>query len=96
MYKITSSHHWYQLEEEKYIIKVFFINRVPFTFNELVEMAQNDPEIILEANNSPIYTPEIFYQYSFYLIDEECHPCLFDLELDNPELLNEIDEYQME
>lgn len=93
MYQITSSYHWYQLKNERYIIKVFFINNIPFTFNELVEIDQQNPDILFEANNNTPYTPEIFYQTSFYLIDEECHPCLFELELDNQELMNEINEY---
>jgi hypothetical protein len=35
-------------------------------------------------------TPEIFYQKSFYLIDEEAHPMLFELDLENPEVLDEL------
>lgn len=97
MYQITSSYHWYQLEKERYIVKVFFINTVPFTFNELIEIEQQNPDILEEANNGKIYTPEIFFSSSFYLIDEECHPCLFELDLENPEAMNEIDnEFQME
>lgn len=97
MYKISSSYHWYDVENDKYIIKVFFINSVPFTFNEIIEIAQQDPEIIEEAERNQVYTPEKFYYSSFYLIDEMCHPCLYELELENPESMNEIDnEYQME
>jgi hypothetical protein len=35
-------------------------------------------------------TPEIFYQKSFYLIDEQCHPCLFEMNIENPEVLDEL------
>jgi hypothetical protein len=35
-------------------------------------------------------TPEEFYLKSFYLIDEQAHPILFELELENPEALDEI------
>lgn len=84
-YKISTSHNWYQLKEEKVIVKIYYINGVEFTFDELTKISQQDPEIIEEANSNPLYSPEIFYLKSFYLIDEECHPCLFELDLENPE-----------
>ena len=37
-----------------------------------------------------LHNPEFFYLKSFYLIDEEAHPCLFEMEIENPELLDEI------
>jgi len=86
-YKITTSHHWYYTKTEKFIVKMYFINYIPFTFDEISEIASNDPEIILEATRATVYTPEILYKTSFYLIDEEAHPLLFELELENPELL---------
>jgi hypothetical protein len=51
---------------------------------------QDDPEIIQKANQHLTYNPEFFYLKSFYLIDEEAHPCLFEMEIENPELLDEI------
>lgn len=84
-YKITYSYNWYQTNTEKFIIKTYFINNVPFTFDELPQIVQDDPEIIKKASEGLTYTPNIFYQSSFYLIDEEAHPMLFDLELENPE-----------
>ena len=89
-YKITYSYNWYQTTEERCIIKTFYINHIPFTFDELPLIIQEDPEIIEKANLQLTITPEIFYQKSFYLIDELCHPCLFELDLENPEALNEI------
>ena len=89
-YKITYSYNWYQTPEDKYIIKTYYINNIAFTFDDLPETAQDDPEIISEANNQLIMKPEIFYKSSFYLIDEQAHPCLFELDLENPELLDEI------
>jgi hypothetical protein len=92
-YKITYTYNWYKTPENKskFIIKTYSINYVPFTFDELPEIAQNDPEIISQADQQKLMTPEIFYQKSFYLIDEEAHPMLFEVELENPECLNEID-----
>jgi len=89
-YKITSSYNWYQTDEEKFIIKTFYINHIPFTFDELPSIIQDDPEIIAWANEQLTMNPEIFFQKSFYLIDELCHPCLFDLDLENPEALDEM------
>lgn len=89
-YKITYTYNWYQTTTEKFLIKTYYINQVPFTFDELSEICQNDPEIISKANQELIMTPEIFFQKSFYLIDEELHPCLFELDLENPEMLDEI------
>ena len=89
-YKITTSYNWYKTDTGKFIIKTFYINDIPFTFDELPEIAQDDPEIIKYANDHLLMTPEIFFQKSFYLIDEECHPCLFELDIENPEVLDEI------
>jgi hypothetical protein len=89
-YLITFSYNWYNTQDGKYIIKTYYINNIPFTFDDIPEIAQNDPEIIEKANQQLTMTPEIFYQKSFYLIDEEVHPCLFPVELENPEVLDEI------
>ena len=89
-YKITTSYNWYETEDDKFIIKTYYINNIPFTFDELPEIAQEDPNIIEMAEKQLTMTPEIFYLKSFYLIDEQCHPCLFDLDLENPEVLDEI------
>jgi hypothetical protein len=89
-YKITHSYNWYQTPEDKFIIKTFYINNIPFTFDEILEELQQDPEIIAWANEQLTMTPEIFYQKSFYLIDEQAHPCLFEMDLENPEVLDEL------
>jgi hypothetical protein len=89
-YQITYTYNWYETPEDKFIIKTYYINNIPFTFDELPSIAQEDPEIIEKANYQLTMTPEIFYQKSFYLIDEEAHPMLFDLELENPEALDEL------
>jgi hypothetical protein len=90
-YKIFYSYNWYETQEDRYIIKTYHINGIPFTFNEVPDNLQNHPEIVVQANKNLTYTPEHFYLKSFYLIDEECHPCLFELELENPEMLDEVD-----
>ena len=89
-YKITYSYNWYQQPEDRYIIKTYYINAIPFTFDDVSEEDQENPDIIKMANEQLLMTPEIFYQKSFYLIDEEAHPCLFELDIENPEVLDEI------
>jgi hypothetical protein len=84
-YRITHTYNWYKTDDEKYIIKTYHLNHVPFTFDEIPQIMQDDLEIIHEANHQLIMTPEKFFQYSFYLIDEEAHPCLFLLDIENPE-----------
>jgi hypothetical protein len=89
-YKITTSYNWYETEDDKYIIKTYYINGIAFTFDEILEESQDDPEIIAKANEQLTMTAEIFFKSSFYLMDEQAHPILFELDLENPEALDEI------
>jgi hypothetical protein len=82
-YKITQAYCWYN--QGSMIVKMYFINHIPFTFDELPEMAIQDPYLIEQADQQLRYEPEDLYKSSFYLIDEECHPCLFPVELENPQ-----------
>lgn len=95
-YKITQEYCWYETEIDKFIVKTYSINGVPFTFDDISEIAYSDPDIIREANKNGCYTPEDFFYSSFYLIDEECHPCLFDVELENPEDMPDDSYYECE
>jgi hypothetical protein len=90
-YLITNSYNWYKTPEDRFIIKTYLINHIPFTFDEIPSIAQNDPEIIEKAELQLTYTPEILYQKSFYLIDEEAHPLLFEMDLENPQDLPDED-----
>ena len=89
-YKITCSYNWYETTEDRFIIKTYYINGIAFTFDELSSIEQEDPEIIAKAEQQLTMTPEIFYLKSFYLIDEQAHPMLFEMELENPEVLDEL------
>jgi hypothetical protein len=82
-YKITQAYCWYN--QCSMIVKMYFIQDIPFTFDELPEIAISDPELISIANKYYHYEPEDLFKNSFYLIDEEAHPCLFDVELENPQ-----------
>ena len=90
-HKIHTSYNHYQTETEKFIVKTYYVNGIAFTFEEAPKSLQEHPEIIKEANDNPTYTPEFFFIKSHYLIEEEAHPLLFPIELENPELLDELD-----
>lgn len=82
-YKITQKYCWY--DNCKIIVKMYFINNVPFTFDELPDGHLYDQDIVKEADKNKSYEVEDLYKYSFYLIDEEVHPMLFPVDLENPE-----------
>jgi hypothetical protein len=82
-YKITQAYCWYN--QCSMIVKMYFIQDIPFTFDELPEISISDPELIAIADKYYHYEPEDLFKNSFYLIDEEAHPCLFDVDLENPE-----------
>tara|TARA_B100000925_G_scaffold1572_1_gene1264 strand:- start:4792 stop:5001 length:210 start_codon:yes stop_codon:yes gene_type:complete len=66
---------------------MYFINGIPYTFDEVEESLYFDTEIIEWANGNTKYDLEMMYKWSSYLIEEQCHPLLHELELENPELL---------
>ena len=67
------------------IVKMYFINEIPFTFDELPEGHLYDQDLCRTADQYRTFEPEDLYKNSFYLIDEEAHPCFFQVELENPE-----------
>lgn len=90
-YKITWAYTWYEPNKnERYIVKTYKLNEIPFTFDDIAEEEQEDPDIIKKADDQLTMTPEILFQKSFYLIAEEAHPCVFEVELENPEVLEQI------
>jgi hypothetical protein len=84
-YRIDTAYCWYNQGTQ--IVLMYFMNHIPFTFDELPNCAIQDLELIHLADQQRRYNPEDLYKTSFYLIDEEAHPMLFDVELENPELL---------
>ena len=84
-YRIETAYCWYNRGTQ--IVLMYFINHIPFTFDELPDCAMQDLEVIHLADQQLRYEPEDLYRTSFYLIDEECHPMLFEVELENPEVL---------
>ena len=82
-YKIDTAYCWYL--NSSMIVKMYFINQVPFTFDELPDGHLYDQDLCKEADKNTSFEPEDLYRSSFYLIDEEVHPCLFPVDLENPE-----------
>lgn len=75
---------------------MYFINEVPFTFDELPELASSDPEIMKLADKNRSFDPEDLYRSSFYLLDEEAHPCFFPVDLENPEDMPNDDDWNVD
>lgn len=82
-YRITQEYCWYN--NGTMIVKMYFINHIPFTFDELPDGHLYDQDLCRLADKQRSFDPEDLYKSSFYLIDEEAHPCLFDVDLENPE-----------
>lgn len=68
-------------------VLMYFVENVPFAFDVLEREQKEDKWILSEAALNQEYTLEDIFRYSDYLIAEECHPVLFELELVNPEVL---------
>ena len=85
-YVITTKKCWLNKNE---IVKIFFLNDVPFTFDDLPVGYFYDREIVKEADNNQNYSGEDIYKGSSYLIMEKCHPCFDIIEIMNPENLPE-------
>jgi hypothetical protein len=84
-YRIDARYCWYNRGTQ--LVLMYFINQVPFTFDDVPDSYIYDPEILEIADNERRFEPEDLYKSSFYLIDEECHPMLFEVELENPEMM---------
>lgn len=66
---------------------MYFVESMPFAFDVLEKDEKDDKWILSECAINQEYTMEDIFKYSDYLIAEECHPVLFELELNNPEVL---------
>ena len=68
-------------------VLMYYIENIPFAFDILEPDEKQDKWILSEAAINPEYTMEDIFRFSDYLIAEECHPVLFELDLVNPEVL---------
>ena len=97
MYRITSSYCWYSdwINKNRQLVKMYFINGIPFTWDDLEDIGvskQDIPKLKIIADNQRGYNIEDLYNYYSYLIEEQCNPLLFDMELENPEDLPDMAE----
>lgn len=86
-YYIEQKFCWYVCDGAKHLVLMYFLNTVPFTFDDLDEEYWNDPQVIKIADQELTFGPEDLYRGSCYLIQEECHPCFNELDLVNPECM---------
>tara|TARA_Y200000002_G_scaffold189390_1_gene156280 strand:- start:25790 stop:26086 length:297 start_codon:yes stop_codon:yes gene_type:complete len=80
--KLTENYCYLELPENsggRQIVKCYKIGGIPYTFDEIPEFMQSDPEIQLDADTSNEYDMDEMYRYSCYLCEEEMHPLMWDL-----------------
>ena len=64
--RIETNYAWYN--RETMLILIYFIQGIPFTFDELPEIARQHPEVLQIAKEEKSWEPEELYQASMYLI----------------------------
>ena len=56
------------------VVRMYFIQGMPYTFDELPKVLQDHPEIQAEALKYRDFDDEELYKTCGYLMLEECHP----------------------
>ena len=84
-YKITRKYVF--LDKEP--VLMYFIEHMPFQFDSLDRVDKEDIWVLSEAATNEEYTLTDVINSSDYLLQEECHPVLCELDLINPELIPE-------
>ena len=78
MYKVTAKH---VITDEEGVVKVYFLNEIPFTYDSLDESVKDDEAVITEAVHNPSLSIELIHQKSAYLLEEGLHPLLSGIQL---------------
>lgn len=73
------------------VVRMYFIQSIPYTFDELPLIIQEHPSVQTEALQGRDWDDEELYKCSSYLVEEECNPLMFDIEVNDPELLPKDD-----
>ena len=86
----------YQLSQryvflEGSVVRMYFIQGLPYTFDELPKGVEEMPQIQTEALGNRDFDMEELYKVSSYLMEEEMHPLMFELPIDNPSMLPQDD-----
>ncbi len=66
---------------------MYFIEGMPFAYDSIEKEELEDKWVLSEAAINPEFTWDQIDRSSDYLIAEELHPCLFPIEMRNPELM---------
>ena len=74
---------------DKEPVLMYFIENVAFQFDSLDRIDKEDIWVLSEAATNEEYTLTDVINSSDYLLQEECHPVLCELDLINPELIPE-------
>ena len=73
------------------VVRMYFIQGLPYTFDELPLIVQDHPAVQTEALQGRDWDDDDLYKVSSYLMEEQCHPLMFEIEVDNPQLLPQDD-----
>ena len=84
-YKITRKYVF--LDKEP--VLMYFIENMAFCFDVLEREEKQDKWILSECAINQEYSLKDVINSSEYLLQEECHPVIFELDLVNPELIPE-------
>ena len=84
-YTITRKHVF--LDKEP--VLMYFIENMAFAFDVLDKIDREDKWVLSEAAINEEYSLKDVIRSSEYLLQEECHPVIFELDLVNPELIPE-------
>ena len=74
---------------DKEPVLMYFIEHMPFQFDSLDRIEKEDTWVLSEAAANEEYTLTDVIISSDYLLQEECHPVVHELDLINPELIPE-------
>ena len=74
---------------DKEPVLMYFIEHMPFQFDSLDKIEKEDTWVLSEAASNEEYTIKDVIISSDYLLQEECHPVVHELDLINPELIPE-------
>ena len=74
---------------DKEPVLMYFIEHMPFQFDSLDRIEKEDIWVLSEAASNEEYTLTDVIISSDYLLQEECHAVVHELDLVNPELIPE-------
>ena len=87
-YRMDARYCWYN--EGTMIVLMYFLNQIPFTFDELPDGFLYDLDLIKLADGQRKFEPDDLFKGSSYLIMEQAHPCFFNLEIENIECFPDL------